>query len=111
MNQYLTSRHRRWNREVSHDHDHMPEEPAEGLGGRNGGDVIVARRVLGDALRALPDEFRVVLVLRFFEDLSVQEVAALLDCPVGTVKSRTSRALAQLKASGALADFDANGAT
>jgi RNA polymerase sigma-70 factor (sigma-E family) len=112
VNQYLnsphlTSRRRRWNHEASHDHDHLPEEPAAG---RDGGDAIVARRVLGDALRALPDEFRVVLVLRFFEDLSIEEVAALLDCPVGTVKSRTSRALAQLRAGGALADFDTNGA-
>lgn len=106
VNQYLTSRRRRWNHEVSH--DRLPEESGEG---RDGGDAIVARRVLGDALRALPDGYRVVLVLRFFEDLSVEEVAALLDWPVGTVKSRTSRALAQLRASGALADFDANGAT
>jgi DNA-directed RNA polymerase specialized sigma24 family protein len=39
-----------------------------------------------------------VLVLRFFEDLSEAQVAAALNCSVGTVKSTASRGLARLNA-------------
>lgn len=52
------------------------------------------------ALAALPWEQRAVLVLRFFDDLSERETAALLGCSEGTIKSRTSRALAKLRATG-----------
>lgn len=49
------------------------------------------------ALRLLPAEQRVVLVLRFAEDLSEEQTADALGLAVGTVKSRTARALAQLR--------------
>jgi RNA polymerase sigma-70 factor, ECF subfamily len=50
------------------------------------------RRVLEHAIDTLPDMFRVVFVLREIEQMSVEETAACLDIPVGTVKTRLHRA-------------------
>jgi len=49
-------------------------------------------RVLEDALQALPEELRAALTLREFEGLSYDDIAAVLECPVGTVRSRIFRA-------------------
>lgn len=51
---------------------------------------------LHDAIRGLGQEHRAVVVLHYLADLPVEEVAAVLDVPVGTVKSRLSRARAAL---------------
>jgi RNA polymerase sigma factor (sigma-70 family) len=53
---------------------------------------------------ALPPEQRAVVVLRYFEDCSEADTAHTLGCSVGTVKSRASRALSALRASGLLAE-------
>jgi RNA polymerase sigma-70 factor (ECF subfamily) len=52
-----------------------------------------------DALGALTKRQRSVLVLRFYADLSVHEVAQVLDMPEGTVKTLTHRALKALRQS------------
>jgi RNA polymerase sigma-70 factor (sigma-E family) len=52
---------------------------------------------LMEALARLPVRDRAVLALRYLEDLSVRDVAAVCDVPEGTVKSQTSRALARLE--------------
>lgn len=49
------------------------------------------RTEISDALAALPDEFRAAIVLSDLEGLPLGEVAAVLDIPVGTVKSRVFR--------------------
>ena len=49
-----------------------------------------------DALLKLPESYRAVLVLRHYEDLKFREIAAVLDIPEGTVKSRMAEALTQL---------------
>ncbi len=49
------------------------------------------------ALRRLPMQQRAALVLRYYDDLSHDEIARVLDCPVGTVKSQLSRGLARLR--------------
>lgn len=50
-----------------------------------------------DALGALSPVRRATVLLRFYEDMSEQQIAALLDRPVGTVKSDIHRALRQLR--------------
>ena len=50
------------------------------------------------AVDSLPDIFREVVVFRYFEDMSVPEIAQLLGLPEGSVKSRLSRAKLRLRA-------------
>ncbi|WP_246002096.1 RNA polymerase sigma factor [Allorhizocola rhizosphaerae] len=60
---------------------------------------------LRDALAAIPRAYREVIVLHYLADLPVDEVAAILEVPVGTVKSRLSRGREALK--GLLDDVEA----
>jgi len=46
---------------------------------------------------ALPDKMRMVVILRFQEDLKLSEIAKVLDMPVNTVKTTLRRALARLR--------------
>jgi RNA polymerase sigma-70 factor (ECF subfamily) len=50
------------------------------------------------AIQELPEESREIILLREYEDLSYQEIASVLDCPLGTVMSRLGRARAKLRA-------------
>ena len=59
-------------------------------------DALHTHDELVEALKQLPPRQRAVLVLRYFLDLPEAEVAAALDCSLGTVKSSASRGLARL---------------
>ena len=54
-------------------------------------------RPVAEAVGALDPQKRIVIVLRYWLDLSVEEIAGELGVPVGTVASRLSRALSQLR--------------
>lgn len=76
------------------------EHPTETLPDRAGPDAHSAsddRDRLRRALLTLPARQRAVVVLRHYEDLSETEVARVLGCSVGTVKSQSARGLARLR--------------
>jgi len=57
-----------------------------------------ARMVIDAAMRTIPEEFRVALVLRDLVGYDYREIAELLDVPIGTVRSRIARGRAALSA-------------
>ena len=50
------------------------------------------KQVVEDAIRELPDDLRAAVTLREFDGLSYEDIAEIMDCPVGTVRSRIFRA-------------------
>lgn len=58
---------------------------------------VLERHKLASAIRELPPDHAEVLMLGYFEDLSCSEIAARLEIPIGTVKSRVRRALQVLR--------------
>jgi RNA polymerase sigma-70 factor (ECF subfamily) len=54
---------------------------------------------VSEAIAQLPEEFRVVCTLYFMEDLAYQDIAGILGCPVGTVRSRLHRGRRMLQRS------------
>jgi RNA polymerase sigma factor (sigma-70 family) len=69
----------------------------EPRGHETSGGVVEDRLVMRQALMTLGRRQRTVLVLRYFEDLTEQQVADMLDISVGTVKSQAHKALAHLR--------------
>jgi RNA polymerase sigma-70 factor (sigma-E family) len=72
--------------------EQLPEAPA-----REQYDTIDDRDLLLRALATLPRRTRATLVLRYFEDLPEAEIAQIMSCSLGTVKSNISRGLAKLR--------------
>ncbi|TDO68434.1 RNA polymerase sigma-70 factor (sigma-E family) [Kribbella sp. VKM Ac-2571] len=75
------------------------EAEADALG------TVENRLVITKALAELPSRQRACVVLRYFDELSVEETAIALDCRPGTVKSQTMRALDKLRAHPSLAEL------
>ena len=98
-NTYLADRRRRRVEELLT--SRTPDRPAE-----TGTPEL--RIMVLDALAALSPKARAIVVLRYWEDLSVEQVAALLGCSPGNVKSQSARSLDKLRAllSGAIAAAD-----
>ncbi|MEN9504145.1 MAG: hypothetical protein RI958_71 [Actinomycetota bacterium] len=59
-------------------------------------DAVADRDLIDGALGGVPDDFRIPLVLRDVADLDYSEIAAVLEIPIGTVKSRIARGRAAL---------------
>jgi RNA polymerase sigma-70 factor (sigma-E family) len=79
--------------------EHMPERPGrDATGDRDIQDALWA------ALPGLPAKMRAAVVLRYYEDLSEAEVADVLGCSVGTIKSQIAHALAKLRDDAGLRD-------
>lgn len=88
---YLTWWRRRWRFET----------PVESVPDHAGVDDVstaaVVRAAVREGLARLTRRQRAIVVLRFVDDLSVDDVAALLGCSPGTVKTHTARALTVLR--------------
>ncbi|WP_157249113.1 SigE family RNA polymerase sigma factor [Nonomuraea typhae] len=81
----------RWGRE------RVVETPPERLSADATAEVD-ERLALERALRQLPPRKRAVLVLRYFEDLPESEVARIMGCSIGTVRSQAHQAVKRLRA-------------
>jgi RNA polymerase sigma-70 factor (sigma-E family) len=81
-------RRRRWREEPM---ENVPELPSAEP------DMPELRLVMQSALMELPPRYRAVLVLRFWEDWSVEQTAEALRVTPGTVKSQSARGLARLR--------------
>ena len=93
---FLTWSRRRWNGEVA------TAELADVASDHDDFSRADLRSSLLHALRALPRRQRAVVVLRYFDDLTEAQVADVLGCSIGTVKSHNARALGALRISPAL---------
>jgi RNA polymerase sigma-70 factor (sigma-E family) len=89
---------RRWRGEVPHADLPEPAGPDRVATGGDPAVVVDTRADVRAALARLSVEHRRVLVLRYFADFTERQVSAVLDVPLGTVKSRTARAVAALAA-------------
>lgn len=90
-NTHATWWRRRWRGEVPT--EALPEETAADDFAREAGE----KDALWAAIRALSERQRAVIVLHYFEELTLPQCAAVLDCSLGTVKTQLGRALARLR--------------
>jgi len=91
VNAFLAHRRRRSASEIP------VSEPVATTAGAAEGVAPELRLVLLAALATLPRRARAVVVLRYWEDLSVEQVAAAVGCSPGTVRSQSARALGKLR--------------
>jgi RNA polymerase sigma-70 factor (sigma-E family) len=93
---WLDERRRPWRRVERRDGE-VPDGADQAMGPASRQELASLRTELFESLNAVPPRQRAVLVLRFFESLSVSETAVVLGCTEGTVKSQTARGLATLR--------------
>jgi RNA polymerase sigma-70 factor (sigma-E family) len=86
----------RWRRLARRPEQSLPAGDA-GLSTPDMSAEIAERDFLLRALAQLPPRQRAVMVLRYFDDMTEAEIAGVLGCSIGTVKSQVARALARLR--------------
>lgn len=91
VNGFLATKRRSWRREVTA--ASLPDTPAALADADDG-----TRDMLRRALTRLQPSQRTIVVLRYWDDLSVEQTAAVLGCSTGNVKSQAARGLAHLRA-------------
>ena len=94
---YLVSQGRRAPTSTSFDSEEAENfEDGDQLRDINTPERLMMTRQIGDtvnaAMEALPEELKTAIVLREIEGLSYEEIATIMDCPIGTVRSRIFRA-------------------
>ena len=94
---WLDEQRRPWRRAERRD-GALPEVADRAAGPAARHELAGLREELSGLLAALPPRQRAVLVLRYFESLSVAETAAALGCSEGTVKTQAARGLAVMRA-------------
>ena len=96
VSRFLDSRRRPWRREVTT--ETLPDSGDRAAAAAlEQVDALAGQTSLTRCLRLLPPRQRAALVLRYLEDLSVEQVAAALGCSPVTVRSHTSRGLDRLR--------------
>ena len=99
LNTWFTWRRRHWRAETAF--EALPDRPAPG----DLAAEVELRQMVGHVMANLSHRQRCVVVLRIFDDLSEAQVAQILGCAVGTVKSTMSQALAKLRSEPRLAEL------
>jgi RNA polymerase sigma-70 factor (sigma-E family) len=103
LNCFLSWRRRRWHGETP---TAVPPERTSDDAGYGAADLRDALRRL---LPALPPRQRAVVVLRYYQDMPEAEVAEMLGCRVGTVKSQAAKALRTLRTMVGVAGLEGTG--
>jgi RNA polymerase sigma-70 factor (sigma-E family) len=103
MVRIMTNRWRRSGREE------LTADPPDRGAHDPGFERVTADAGLASALSGLPPRMRAVLVLRYVEQLDDGEIATMLGCSPGTVRSQASRALAKLRTAAATAEEESRG--
>lgn len=93
----LTRHYHRDRKRIVYDNELARLEPAAREESPSPLDLELTSGALGQALRRLSPPHREVLVLRFYEDMKIQEIAAHLGVSAGTVKSRLHYAIAEMQ--------------
>lgn len=99
VNTWSTWRRRRWTGE------HASRDPLDSPAPGDIATEVTLRLAVRQLLATLTDRQRTIVVLRIFDDLSEAQVAQVLGCAVGTVKSTMSQALTKLRDDPRLAEL------
>lgn len=74
----------------------IPTEEMDGIPGERHS-MIEDKLDLAGAIEELDVPYKTVIILRYYKDFTVKQIAEILDCPEGTIKTRLHRAIRQLK--------------